>query len=430
MSKKINLAYEWIGPNGPLTNNRIPNVADLMTASVDYHFPQIKGDLFQKPHFHSRMVDSRIVPTYKLPQEVFLYELNWANFHYRDKLHNFHSADGLFDNNQITSEVLHRVRNKTAYFLVTLLYEGYMDDELLNHLSDYFTSKGLPLTQIIYMTNCYNGKEVYKDYCRRNHKLPEIQMEYFPVFRIDKCDIQLAIKESAISKYQPGPRKKTFLCFNRRYNDHRLMLYLAIVQRGLIDQCYYSMDKTQPEATRTFVENCKYLISRFSDMGLNSTDVLAADKLLPLILDNPNFSQYPMENSVDPVKHLYDNSLVNIVTETYFFNNIIHITEKTYKPIAFMQPFILLGAARSLQHVKDMGFRTFGEFWDETYDLELDDKLRFIKIMAVIESIAKWTEEQRIEFTVKVKDIVDYNVNHLNTMQDVEIENLVEKYGT
>ena len=52
MSKKINLAYEWIGPNGPLTNNRIPTIADLMTASVDYHFPQLKGDLFQKPHFH------------------------------------------------------------------------------------------------------------------------------------------------------------------------------------------------------------------------------------------------------------------------------------------------------------------------------------------------------------------------------------------
>lgn len=430
MNKKINLAYEWIGPNGPLTNNRIPNVADLMTASVDYHFPQIKGDLFQKPHFHSRIADSRIVPTYKLSQEVFLYELNWANFHYRDKLHNFHSADGLFDNNQITNEVLHRIRNKTAYFLVTLLYEGYMDDELLNHLSDYFTSKGLPLTQIIYMTNCYNGQEVYEDYCKRNHKLPEMKMEYFPVFRIDKCDVRPAIRDSVKSTYQPGPRKKTFLCFNRRYNDHRLMLYLAIVQRGLIDQCYYSMDKTQPEATRTFVENCKYLISRFPDMGLNSTDVLAADKLLPLILDNSNFSQYPMENSVDPVKHLYDNSLVNIVTETYFFNNIIHITEKTYKPIAFMQPFILLGAARSLQHVKDMGFKTFGEFWDETYDLELDNKQRFNKIMAVIESIANWTEEQRIEFTVRVKDIVDYNVNHLNTMQDIEIENLVEKYGT
>ena len=430
MSKQINLAYEWIGPNGPLTNNRIPTITDLMAASVDYHFPQLKGDLFQKPHFHSRIVDFRIVPTYKLPQECFLYELNWANFHYRDKLHNFHGADGLLDNNQITNEVLHRIRNKTAYFLVTLLYEGYMDDELLNHLSDYFTSKGLPLTQIIYMTNCYNGKEVYEDYCKRNHKLPEMQMEYFPVFRIDKCDIQLAIKESTISKYKPGPRKKTFLCFNRRYNDHRLMLYLAMVQRGLIDQCYYSMDKTQPEATRTFVENCKYLISRFPDMGLDSTDVLAADKLLPLILDNPNFSQYPMENSVDPVKHLYDNSLVNIVTETYFFNNIIHITEKTYKPIAFMQPFIMVAAPSSLKHIQDMGFKTFSEFWDESYDLETDHKIRFEKIMSVVKFIASWTEEQRIEFTHKIKDIVEYNVKHLNTMPNKEIDNLVEKYGT
>ena len=430
MSKKINLAYEWIGPNGPLTNNRMPTIADLMTASVDYHFPQLKGDLFQKPHFHSRIVNSRIVPTYKLPNETFLYELNWTNFHYRDKLHNFHSADGLFDDNQIAAEVLHRVRNKTAYFLVTLFYEGYMDDEFLNHLSDYFTSKGLPLTQIIYMTNCYNGQEVYEDYCKRNHKLPEMQMEYFPVFRIDKCNVRQAMTESVILKYRPGPRKKTFLCFNRRYNDHRLMLYLAVVQQGLIDQCYYSMDKTQPEANRSFIENCKYLLSRFSDMGLVSDDVLAADKLLPLVLDNPNFSRYPMEHSVDPVKHLYDTSLINIVTETYFFNKIIHITEKTYKPIAFMQPFILVAAAGSLQHLKDMGFKTFGNFWDESYDQELDDKQRFRKITALIQSIANWTEEEKTEFTFKVKEIVDYNAAHLNTMQDIEIDNLVEKYGT
>jgi len=430
MSKKINLAYEWIGPNGPLTNNRIPTISDLMTASVDYHFPQLKGDLFQKPHFHSRIVDSNIVPTYKLPKETFLYELNWTNFHYRDKLHNFNSADGLFDSNQISITVLDRLRNKTAYLLVTLFYEGYMDDEFLNHLSDYFTSKGLPLTQVIYMTNCYNGQAVYEDYCKRNHKLSEMQMEYFPVFRIDRCNVQQAIVESLKSTYQPGPRKKTFLCFNRRYNDHRLMLYLAIVQCGLIDQCYYSMDKTQPEANRSFVENCKYLLSRFSDMGLDSTDVLTADKLLPLVLDNPNFSRYPMEHSVDPVKHLYENSLVNIITETYFFSNIIHITEKTYKPIAFMQPFILVAAAGSLQHLKDMGFKTFGDFWDESYDQELDDKQRFSDILALIKSISEWPDHVKIDFTYVVKDIVEYNANHLNTMPNIEIDNLVEKYGT
>ncbi len=430
MNKKINLVYEWIGPNGPLTNNRMPTIADLMTASVDYHFPQLKGDLFQKPHFHSRIVNSRILPTYKLPKEKFIYELNWSVFHYRDKFHNFHSADGLFDDNQITKEVLYRVKSKTAYFLITLFYEGYMDDEFLTHLSNYFTSKGIPLTQIIYMSNCYNGQAVYEDYCKRNHKLPEIQMEYFPVFRIDKCNVGPILPESVVSKYKPGPRLKTFLCFNRRYNDHRLLLYLTVVKKGLLDQCYYSMDKKQPESNSNFLENCKYLLSRFSDIGLTSEDVLAADKRLPLVLDTPNFSRYPMEDSVDPVKHLYDNSLVNIITETYFFNKVIHITEKTYKPIAFMQPFILVGSAGSLQHVKDMGFRTFSEFWNENYDLETDDKVRFSMITSLIESIANWTPEEKIEFSYKVKDIVDYNVNHLNSMSDKEIDAFVEKYGT
>ena len=88
MSKKLNLAYEWIGPNGPLTNNRMPTIADLMTASVDYHFPQINGDLFQKPHFHARIANSRIVPTHKLPEELFLYELNWTNFQKRIRKNN------------------------------------------------------------------------------------------------------------------------------------------------------------------------------------------------------------------------------------------------------------------------------------------------------------------------------------------------------
>jgi hypothetical protein len=304
------------------------------------------------------------------------------------------------------------------------------NESRLQSISDYFLQKQIPLTQIIYLTNCANGQEVYENFCLRKNKTPEMKMEYFPVFRIDKCNVDQAIQESLISKYQPGPRKKTFLCFNRRYNDHRLMLYLAIVQHGLIDQCYYSMDKTQPEANRTFVENCKYLLTRFPDMELTSQDVLAADKLLPLVLDNPNFSYYPMENSVDPVQHLYNDSLINIITETYFFNSIIHITEKTYKPIAFMQPFILLGAAGSLQHIKDMGFKTFSEFWDESYDFEKDDKKRFKMITDIIKSIASWPDHIKIDFTYAVKNIVDYNVSHLNTMQDIEIDNLVEKYGT
>jgi hypothetical protein len=124
------------------------------------------------------------------------------------------------------------------------------------------------------------------------------------------------------------------------------------------------------------------------------------------------------------------NSLVNIITETYFFSNIIHITEKTFKPIAFMQPFVMVGSYGSLQHIKEMGFKTFSEFWDESYDLEKDDVKRFTMVMSVIESIASWPDHVKIDFTYAVKDIVEYNLKHLNSMPNKEIDDFVEKYGT
>ena len=51
MSKKLNFAYQWIGPKGPITNNRVPTIVDLLHAQFKKSAP---GDLVQDPHFFSR----------------------------------------------------------------------------------------------------------------------------------------------------------------------------------------------------------------------------------------------------------------------------------------------------------------------------------------------------------------------------------------
>jgi hypothetical protein len=94
-----------------------------------------------------------------------------------------------------------------------------------------------------------------------------------------------------------------------------------------------------------------------------------------------------------------------------------------------MQPFVMVAAPGSLQHVKDMGFKTFDKFWDESYDQEQDHKIRFQKILKILEEINSWSNEIKADFTYVVKDILEYNVRHLNTMKNIEIDNLVEKYG-
>lgn len=431
MSKKLNLVYEWIGPRGPITNNRVPTLVDIATATTGMSFESVgyTHDLHQSPHFHLRFTNlANHVPAYNVLDEPFLYEINFHNYHYRDILGSFNTSNGLLENANPNPNVVKLVREKKGYVLVTLLYEGFLDDLFLKGLTDYFTKKNIPLTQVVYVSNCYNGQDVYHNFCKRNNIEPEMKMEYLPVFRIDKTDLT-QILEADIS-YSTAPKKKLFLCFNRRHNEHRVLFCVMMSKLNLIDRFFYSMIRQQPESHQTFIENARFFGSKHKEFHISENDIIEADKHLPLILDTTNFSKYPMEVGYDSVKPFYDDSYINIVMETYFFSNIIHITEKTYKPIAFMQPFIMLAAPYGLQHIKDMGFKTFDQFWDESYDSETDHTIRFLKITQQVRKISEWSQEKLDQFVKDVQPILEFNREHLKTMKNIEVENFVEKYGS
>ena len=64
----------------------------------------------------------------------------------------------------------------------------------------------------------------------------------------------------------------------------------------------------------------------------------------------------------------YDNTCFSVVSESIVSNKIMFITEKTYKPIAFYHPFMILGPMGILKALKDQGFETFENLFDESYD--------------------------------------------------------------
>ena len=429
MNKRLNLVYEWIGPRGPLTNNRLPTLADFVSGIMEPTSSYIDHCHYQCPHFYGRFFDVNLCSSSMLPDSPFIYEFNFSIKHYSDVPGIFSDSHGFLSHAQMDKEVKQRIKSNTAYIMITILYESYFSDNFLMAMTNYFKRNGFPLTQIIYVSNCANGKEIYENFCKRNNLQPEINVEYFPIFRIDKTDLTPAIKKYKTIPYKTGPRKKTFLNFNRRYSDHRLVFYTAISKKKLLDKFYISMSAIQPERSTSFIDNMKYTTTKYPSFEFIENDVIEASSHLPLILDNTNFNNYPMENTVDAVDFYYENSLINIISETFFFDKPIHITEKTFKPIAFKQPFIMIGSYGSLRHVKDLGFKTFSEFWNEDYDLIQDNENRMLTVLKIIDEIANWSEEQKISFTNKVKDIIEYNFNHLCTMKDFEMEQFIEKYG-
>jgi len=84
-------------------------------------------------------------------------------------------------------------------------------------------------------------------------------------------------------------------------------------------------------------------------------------------------------------------SFCNIVTESMWISGPIHITEKIDKCFSAGQPFVLVTGSGYLKKLKELGFKTFDKWWDESYDDEYDYYKRIEKIKNTISKIANYS---------------------------------------
>ena len=105
-------------------------------------------------------------------------------------------------------------------------------------------------------------------------------------------------------------------------------------------------------------------------------------------------------------------SLLYLVTETVATGRRLHLTEKTFKPIALGMPFVLVATAGSLEYLRSYGFQTFSSIWDESYDLELDDRVRIEKIAALLKDLDQMTVAEKQKLFEQALPIIEHNWNH------------------
>lgn len=105
-------------------------------------------------------------------------------------------------------------------------------------------------------------------------------------------------------------------------------------------------------------------------------------------------------------------SLVYVPTETVYFGRRTHITEKTFKAIALEMPFVLVAPAGSLAYMREYGFRTFADVFDESYDLETDDVKRIEQVTQLLKDLDNLTVEQRLKIHQQCLPVVEHNYNH------------------
>ena len=222
-------------------------------------------------------------------------------------------------------------------------------------------------------------------------------------------------------------RSNYFLCFNRQIQGkyHRERLFYDYFKYNLgVKSCFSFLNKFFYEQIDT-KHDPKYIgLWDEGSMRRNITD-------LPIELDTQGLP--PEQKSGFYIGNtfrldLYQNSNIHIVTETSFDE--LFLSEKIMRPIFMYQPFIVLGPKGILKQIRSHGFKTFGEFWDESYDDIDDPKLRYEKVLKIILKIKDMDILDVNDLYSKTRSIVVHNHQHINkiptdTLQKkfIEIEN-------
>ena len=102
----------------------------------------------------------------------------------------------------------------------------------------------------------------------------------------------------------------------------------------------------------------------------------------------------------------------HIVTETVFYYDKLHLTEKIFKPIVSKQPFMLLAAPGNLAYLKSYGFKTFDSVIDESYDTIQDNDRRTEVVVEQLHWYCNLTPGEKTDVIKQLEPIIEHNFHH------------------
>jgi hypothetical protein len=193
--------------------------------------------------------------------------------------------------------------------------------------------------------------------------------------------------------------KKKFLIYNRAWTgtrEYRLKFTDLLITHQLVDQCLTHCNPVDPD-TATGVH---YSAHNFHNPVWQPDHVLEnyVPKTTALSTASADF------DSED-----YNCTEIEVVLETLFDDDRLHLTEKSLRPIACGQPFILAATHGSLQYLKEYGFKTFDSIWDESYDSIEDPYDRMLAIIQLMKTINSWSTEEKSSKMQQIEQIVLHN---------------------
>ena len=214
-------------------------------------------------------------------------------------------------------------------------------------------------------------------------------------------------KTFLIPRAQDRAPTRTFMSPNRIVagrRDHRVLFLYNVFKHNLAHNHISAPRVCQYENQDISVIACKYS-HVYSDI-----ETIFDQAELPRLFAGEEHQQMTscwLSNFAEAA-----DSLVYVPTETVYFGNRLHITEKTFKAIALEMPFVLMATCGSLDYMRRYGFKTFSTVFDESYDEETDDIQRAERVIKLLKDLDSLSLKEKQQIHRACLPIVEHNYNH------------------
>ena len=216
--------------------------------------------------------------------------------------------------------------------------------------------------------------------------------------------------------------KYDFISFNRIItNDRSYRIYFVslLKEQGLLNHGQVSFNVTD-NLFDDWRDETSDPNSKLSEQAKQHAEqhLVNIDKL---IIDNAELHGSAsadilrnIDSWMDPNNHVpvSIDSFWHVVTETVFYYDKLHLTEKIFKPIVSKQPFMLLAAPGNLAYLKRYGFKTFDSVIDESYDLIQDPDLLIEAVVDQLHWYCSLTPGEKTDIIQQLEPIIEHNFHH------------------
>jgi len=401
---RLNIVYE------DYTNcDNFVDCLDVNTSTIRRFTPSVFADLLPNKSTKSvSKVDK--LQHYIIPTGVNHHPRDWTGYTTDRKSILYH----------LSPKFLKDLQKGKALLCIDQSLEGYQTGWVWEYFHKDCADFNVSPRAVVYVTGNSLAPAQYCTWCELNNIKDRMKVIAYEHFEFDVQEMAQERKKQPnwdkIVKYKKTHNIKTYSCLNKRLRGHRVLFFTELYKHGLLDCGLVSMN----DYNQQYVCIDGYVVP--------STILGEARQVLPLRIyeeDNTTHADnFYIRRILDKV---YLDSWVGVVTEPQFADEerSVFCSEKIFKSIACMHPFIILGGKGSLNRLRELGYKTFDGFIDESYD-QLDSLKR---IDAIIQSIKKIDSiENKQQWFEGMKDILLHNYNLLMTKTTASAFAEMEQY--